>query len=90
VDLRAAALAWIGLASIAAFALAVHDKRAARRGGARIRERTLLLWALVGGSPGLVLAMLLARHKTRKAAFLAPLALVLAAQGLAAWLWLRA
>jgi uncharacterized membrane protein YsdA (DUF1294 family) len=82
-------LAWGTLASLVALLLAAWDKRQARRGAARIRERTLLLWALIGGSPGLVLGMLLSRHKTRKGAFLLPLALILLAQGGAAWLLLR-
>ena len=82
--------AWVGAASLVAFALAGWDKAQARRGQARVRERTLLLWGLAGGSPGLVLGMLLFRHKTRKGAFLAPLALILAVQALAAWWWLTA
>ena len=84
-----ALVGWLALASVAAFALCVLDKARARRGGRRVRERTLLVAALVGGSPGLLLGMLLARHKTRKGAFLAPLALILLAQGAAAWLALR-
>lgn len=77
----------VAAASLAAFALAAFDKRQARAGRGRVSERTLLGVALVGGSPGLLLAMLLTRHKTRKARFLAPLALVLALQGALAW-WL--
>ena len=73
-------LAWVAVASLAAFALCGVDKSAARRGATRVRERTLLLTALVGGSPGLVLGMLVFRHKTRKASFLGKLALVLVAQ----------
>lgn len=80
-------LAWIGLASLAALALAVWDKARARRGGRRVPEATLLGLALVGGSPGLLLGMLLARHKTRKLSFLAPFALIVALQVvLLAWL----
>lgn len=78
-------VSWIALASAVVFALAVLDKRRARRGAMRIRERTLLGWAALGGSPGLVLAMLLVRHKTRKGAFLTPLALILALQAALAW-----
>ena len=77
------ALAWIVCASVVAFALAVADKRRAARGHRRVRERTLLLSAVLGGSPGLVAAMLLVRHKWRMAAFVAKLGLVLALQGAA-------
>ena len=80
-------LGWIALVSLVVFVLAVADKRRAARGRARVPERTLLLLALVGGSPGLLAAMLLVRHKTRKLAFLAPLALILLLQLALAW-WL--
>ena len=79
-------LALVALVSLLDLALCVLDKRAARRGRRRVPERVLLGLALVGGSPGLVLGMLLARHKTRKASFLAALALILVAQAGLAWL----
>lgn len=82
-------LAWIAALSALGFALAAWDKARARRGGRRVPEATLLLVALAGGSPGLLAAMLLVRHKTRKASFLAALAVVLLAQGLALWWLLR-
>lgn len=86
-DLAGWAWAWVALASVVAFGLAVADKAAARRGRARVPERTLLGAALVGGSPGLLLGMLVARHKTRKLAFLAPFALIVALQvALVVWL----
>lgn len=78
-------LGWASLMSVVTFAVAAWDKWRAGR-GRRVPEATLLGLALVGGSPGLVLAMLVARHKTRKASFLARLALVLVAQAAAlAW-----
>lgn len=45
------------------------DKEAARNGGWRIRESTLLMLAFLGGSIGAVLAQQLLRHKTRKEPF---------------------
>lgn len=79
--------AWVGALSLAAFAAAWRDKTQARRGGPRVREATLLGLALAGGSPGLVAAMLLVWHKTRKASFLLRLGAVLAAQAALAWAW---
>jgi uncharacterized membrane protein YsdA (DUF1294 family) len=80
--------AYLAAASLAAFVAAGADKRRAHAGARRIPESTLLGLALVGGSPGLMVAMVLFRHKTRKASFLLRFALVLAAQAaLLAW-WL--
>ncbi len=45
------------------------DKEAARNGGWRIRESTLLSLALIGGSLGAISAQRLLRHKTRKEPF---------------------
>lgn len=81
-------LAWVGVASVAAFGLCVADKSRARAGRGRVPERVLLGVALAGGSPGLVLGMLVARHKTRKASFLARLVLVLLAQAVSVYLFL--
>lgn len=81
-------LAWVATASVIAFAAAVIDKARARARpmGRRVREATLLGLAFVGGSPGLVLAMLVARHMVRKGSFLAKLAAIVALQ-CAAVLW---
>ena len=55
--------------NVITFFLFWWDKRAARQGDRRIRERTLLLFALMGGSLGAVTAQHMLRHKTRKQPF---------------------
>lgn len=90
VEARDILVGYVVLASAIAFVLAMIDKMRARRAGQRIPERVLLGAALLGGSPGLLLAMLVVRHKTRKASFLLRLVLVLALQGAAVWLYMRA
>lgn len=82
-------LAWVAVASLAALAATGWDKAAARGGRRRVPERVLLSLALVGGSPGLGLAMLAFRHKTRKAPFVLAYLAVLALQGVAAWVLLQ-
>jgi len=69
-------------------ALSAHgwDKLQAKRGGRRVRERTLHVLALAGGFAGAWLGMRLFRHKTRVRAF--DLVLLVAALGHAAlWAW---
>lgn len=46
------------------------DKRQARLGGRRIRERTLYVTAVAGGFPGGIWAMRRLRHKTVKSSFI--------------------
>lgn len=85
-----AALLLINGASAALFAL---DKRQARLRGSRVPERTLLLAALLGGSPGAYWARGRFRHKTRKQPFSAWLHAIALAQlallGALAWWWPR-
>ena len=57
------------LLSIITFVVYGLDKLAARRGGERIRERTLHLLALCGGWPGALAGQRLFRHKTRNRSF---------------------
>ena len=65
------------------------DKRRAERGGRRIPERELLLWALAGGTPAAFLAMRRFRHKTKKTSFRVGLFGVLAVQAVLVWLSVR-
>lgn len=82
-------LAWVAVWSLMAFLAAAADKRRAQSRGRRIRERTLLGLAFLGGSPGLALAMLAFRHKTRKTGFLARFALVIVVQAVALLIYAR-
>ena len=79
------------LAAVTLLAYFVYwlDKRRAQRGGRRISERELLLWAAAGGTPGAWLAMRKFRHKTRKTWFRAALAGIFVAQVAGIWLLLR-
>ena len=52
------------------------DKRRAKKDQWRIKESTLLVWALVGGCPGGIWAMRRFRHKTSKRSFIAKYVLV--------------
>lgn len=64
-----------------AFVLFGIDKsRSQETGARRIRERTLWLSMLIGGSLGALLAMHLFRHKTKKISFQAVAAIILAGQ----------
>ena len=63
-----AALAVLNLVSFALFGI---DKHRARRGARRIPEATLILSAAVSGTMGAWAGMMVFRHKTRKASFIA-------------------
>ena len=56
--------------SVIGAAVCLYDKGAAAHGWARVPERTLFFWALVGGGPGVYLTMLLIRHKTLHRSFM--------------------
>ena len=57
-----------------------HDKARARSGGRRVREADLLGLALIGGTPGALIARHLFRHKTRKEPFSTQLMLIAVVQ----------
>lgn len=63
------------------------DKLKAKRNARRISERALLLTALVGGSVGAWLGMLVWRHKTNHAVFKFGVPIILFLQ-IAVYLWL--
>ena len=74
----------------ASFLIMCVDKLLAKKEARRVPERTLLLFALLGGSLGSLLGMLIAHHKTRKPKFYitVPLLLVLHAAA-AGWYFLK-
>ena len=78
---------YLVIVNLWAFGLMWFDKRRAMQGGRRIRERTLFVSALAGGSVGAVLGMRTFRHKTKHWYFVWGMPLILAAQAvLGAWL----
>ncbi len=81
-------LFWVSVWSIVALIQMGLDKRRAKAGQRRIPEATLLLTALLGGSPGSLLGMMTFHHKTQKLKFRIGIPLILLAQlALAAALW---
>lgn len=57
------------IANVVAFMLMGVDKSKARNRKRRIRERTLFLSAIVGGSVGAICGMQVFRHKTKHFSF---------------------
>ena len=69
--------------NIFAVIVTVHDKNAAQRDAWRVKERTLMLIAALGGSPAMYLTMLTIHHKTRKPLFMVGIPLIFIAQAAA-------
>jgi uncharacterized membrane protein YsdA (DUF1294 family) len=55
---------WLVVVNVATAVAYAYDKMSARRGGRRVRERTLLLLDLLGGVGGGWIVFLGMRHKT--------------------------
>ena len=69
-------VAWLVAAAIVALLVVLWDKNRARRREWRVRESTLWLIALLGGSVSMFLTMLVVRHKTRHMRFMVGLPLL--------------
>lgn len=63
--------------NIIVFILAGYDKYQARKNKQRIPENTLFFLEAVGGTIGLLLAMLFFRHKTSKSSFIVKFSFIL-------------
>ena len=71
---------WLIVINLIAFFAMGRDKYKARTGQWRTPEATLFLLAIIGGSVGSILGMLVFHHKTRKWKFRIGMPLILAAQ----------
>jgi uncharacterized membrane protein YsdA (DUF1294 family) len=61
----------LGVINLGSAAAIWWDKQRASKGKWRVKEESLLVWALVGGWPGGIWAMRRFRHKTTKRSFIA-------------------
>ena len=76
-------------ASLVTFVAYGWDKRCARRGKQRIRERTLHSMELLGGWPGALIALRIFKHKRRKRSYMAMLIAIIALH-VGVWIaWVR-
>lgn len=71
---------YLVVVSLLAIKLTVSDKRAARKGSWRIKEKTLLFVACLGGSIAMLVTMLSIRHKTKHAKFMVGIPVIIALQ----------
>ena len=74
---------YLALISIIAAGLTVYDKSAAKSGSPRVRERTLLLVAVLGGSAAMFITMRIIRHKTRRMKFMLGIPIIIIIQAAA-------
>lgn len=80
---------WLFLVNLLTYFVYWLDKRRAKKGGRRIPERELLLWALAGGTPAAIVSMRKHRHKTQKKSFRFAVGAIVLVQLVAIYFWLR-
>ncbi len=73
-------LIYLAVINVISFILPPVDKAKAKAGKWRIRERTLFLFAAIGGSIGMYLSMIIFRHKTKHKSFMVGIPAIFAAQ----------
>lgn len=73
-------LVYFAAVNVVSFLLMYIDKRRAVKHEWRIPEKTLFLWAFLGGSPGSLLGMYTFRHKTKHLSFVLGMPAILLAE----------
>ena len=79
-------LVYVIVINLIAMILTAFDKYRAVHHGWRVPEATLMLVAALGGSPAMLLTMLLIRHKTRHIKFMLGIPLIMVVQAAIAFL----
>ncbi len=79
---------YLAIVNLWAIGLTLYDKRAARLGKWRIRERTLIGVSILGGSVAMLIAMRTIRHKTKHAMFMVGIPIIILLQvAVATYVW---
>ncbi|XID95969.1 DUF1294 domain-containing protein [Paenibacillaceae bacterium WGS1546] len=73
-------IGYVVVVNAIAMFLTAYDKEQAKNKGRRIPERTLFLWAAIGGAPGVMLGMRIWRHKTKHRSFVLGMPIILLVQ----------
>lgn len=73
-------LIYLLIISIISCLITIHDKHCAIRGKWRVKEFTLILLSIMGGSTFMYLTMLAIRHKTRKPKFMVGIPIIILCQ----------
>ena len=76
-NIRIVLYLYLAVVSVIAFGQMGADKKRAKTGERRIREKILFLTAAIGGALGSCLGMLVFRHKTKHIAFVIGMPLLL-------------
>lgn len=82
-------IGWLIIINFIAAATTVSDKHRAVRHKWRIPENTLLLLAVLGGSPAMLITMKLIRHKTKHKKFMIGIPVILILQAIAVYFFIR-
>ena len=70
----------LAIINLIGFVIVAADKHKARHKQWRIPEKTIFLFAIIGGCVGVYLSMLIFRHKTRHWSFMVGIPLILVIQ----------